>query len=72
MICDWQRLRKECILKYIKYGWIILTKKLVHVARAFVPAVLLGEAEPKGVAEASQKAAEHVVSIYLLCLHILC
>lgn len=28
--------------------------------RAFVPAVLLGEAEPKGVAEASQKASEHV------------
>jgi hypothetical protein len=29
--------------------------------RAFVPAVLLGEAEPKG-AEASQKSAEPVVS----------
>lgn len=28
--------------------------------RAFVPAVLLGEAEPKGVAEASSKAAEQV------------
>ena len=47
-ICYLQRLRKVCILKYINYGWIILIRKLVYFARAFVPAVLLGEAEPKG------------------------
>lgn len=39
------------------------------VFRAFVPAVLLGEAEPKGVAEASSKAAEQVVGIYIFFLH---
>lgn len=40
--------------------------KMPHVASAFVPAVLLGESEPKGVAEASQKAAEQVVSMHPL------
>jgi len=42
--------------------------KMPHVGSAFVPAVLLGESEPKGVAEASQKAAEQVVSMHPLCL----
>lgn len=45
--------------------------KIPPLASAFVPAVLLGESEPKGVAETSQKAAELVVSIYRLCLHII-
>lgn len=41
------------------------------MASAFVPAVLLGESEPKGAAEPSQKAGEQVVIFFLLHIVIL-